>query len=198
MSPTGKFDGERIGASLAVLGVHLAFWWILTHATTVFVPSGATEDALQVTWIDPSPAPVVASAPAPSSIVRSPHVKVPLAAPSASVQDASAAKVPISMSAVFIDQGKRWAEAQARGDGFGRDPPARRNPALPGRQADTFRMRDPVSPLAVLRSIGKAFAGADYSTDPCPRIHENIAGLTPGGDGERLQEELRRQHAYCH
>jgi len=198
MSRTGKVDGERIAAWLAVLGVHLVFWWILTRATSVFVPFGTTVDALQVIWIDPPPVPAPAVASASSPVARNRKLKAPLAAPPDSVRDAPTAGVSVPMSAVFIDQGRRWAEARAGDDGFGRDPLAHRDPALPGRRADTFRMRDPVSPQAVLRRIGTVFAGTNYSTDPCPRIRENIAGLAPGGDGERLQEELRRQHAYCH
>ena len=102
-----------------------------------------------------------------------------------------------SLSAVFIEQGARLLEPSRDSGDFARDPLVHRDARLPGREAQTFRMREPLSPARVLRGIGVVFGGGDYTTDPCPRIRENIAGLGPGGDGTLLQEELRRLKAYC-
>ena len=203
----GKLDGERVVACVVVLGAHLLFWWALTRATAVFVAvdTDADTDALQVTWIDPPPAaPIVAAVATdatPSPPSRSHPRKPVLLAPAtpASIRDAPDAAPRAAMSAVFIEQGRQWIEAQADRAGFARDPLANRSARVPGRQADSFRMRKPISPQAVVNAVGSyLFAPPGYTTDPCAQINANIAGLGPGGDGALLQEELRRKRAYCH
>lgn len=218
MQSARKLDGERTIAYAVVLGVHLLFWWVLTRATSIFVAVDADAGALQVTWIEPPLAanvePVVADNPGKPSAQPVQDRKTPLqvaAPPDAALTTADTDTAPTtdmdtdtptastSMSAVFIEQGKRWAESRGDGDGFARDLLANRSASLPGRHADTFRMRKPISPQAVVNAVGRyLFAPPGYATDPCPQIRENIAGLGPGGDGALLQEELRRKRAYCH
>ncbi|MGV8931616.1 MAG: hypothetical protein ACOH1R_05830 [Luteimonas sp.] len=221
MRSAGKLDGERTIAYAVVLGVHLLFWWVLTRATSVFVAVDADAGALQVTWIEPPLAanvePVVADNAGKSSAQSGQDRRTPLqvvpppdaALTTSTNTDTDTDTAPTtptdtptastSMSAVFIEQGKRWAESRGDGDGFARDPLANRSASLPGRHAETFRMRKPISPQAVVNAVGRyLFAPPGYATDPCQQIRENIAGLGPGGDGALLQEELRRKRAYCH
>ena len=202
MTRTGEVDVDRVFACLVVLGTHLLLWWMLMRATTIFVSVDEGSDALQVSWIEPpAPMPVIPLATAMPAPPQRTGVGKPDVAAARAIdpdRDAASPQAQPSMSAVFIEQGRRLLDAQDDGDDFTRDPFASRNARLPGKQADTFRMRDPISPQAVLRRIGKVFGGAGYTTDPCPQIRENIAGLAPGGDSELLQEELRRQRAYCH
>jgi hypothetical protein len=38
-------------------------------------------------------------------------------------------------------------------------------------------MRPPPSPQRTLRMIGQLLGGPNYTTDPCPEIRQNLAGL---------------------
>lgn len=58
-------------------------------------------------------------------------------------------------------------------------------------------MREPISPASVVAGIGKLLGGPGYTTDPCPRIRDNIANLATGGPSELLDEELRRDRQLC-
>ena len=69
-------------------------------------------------------------------------------------------------------------------------------------EPDRFRMRKQISGKDVIEGTAQ-FLGLwppGYTTDPCPKIKRNIGGLmsdTRPVARELLNEELRRQQAYC-
>ncbi len=204
MGRTGGVDGDRVFACLCVLGVHLLFWTVLMRISQVPVPVGGQGDALQVTWIEPPVPPVP---PARSDVAG--RTTTPLAVtrrtdrasnqtkPGIETPRTAAPASNVPLSAVFIEQARRLPAPGDDADAFGPDPLAHRPAQLPGVQADTFRMRKPMSTERVLRFIGGLVAGPGYSTDPCPRIAGNIQVLSQEGDSALLQEELRRKRALC-
>lgn len=203
MGRTGEVEAGRVFACLFVLGAHLLFWWVLTLVSRgpAATAGAGTDDALQLIWIEP-PAPrppvppdAVERLPAPGTMPRQTR-RVPALADTPIAQtEASPRDVPLS--AVFIEQGRRLAVPAPDSDAFRPDPLAHRAARLPGVQADTFRMRTPMSPERVLRSIGMLLAGPGYTTDPCPRVASNIERLSQDGDSALLQEELRRKRQLC-
>lgn len=74
-------------------------------------------------------------------------------------------------------------------------------PLTGGANGGRFRMREPTSPKQTLeKTIGWLFAGPDYTTDPCPQIHDNVYGLLPDTSDEgrrRLAWELREYRERC-
>ena len=202
MGRTGKVDPGHVFACVFTILAHVFFWWMLTRK--IVLPAGETGRALQVTWIEPplpSPAPpateIRPDATRPAA-PRTPPARAP--APAGTRVEAHAApQAPgnAPMSAVFIEQGRQLSRAAIGADAFAADPLAHRAARLPGPGTDRFRMRQPVSPERVLRSIGALLAGPGYTTDPCPRVDDNIDRLSQSGDSELLQEELRRKRALC-
>jgi hypothetical protein len=79
------------------------------------------------------------------------------------------------------------------------DPKIRVSAPEPGqRELDPpTRMREPMTVAKVARGIDTLFASPDYSTDPCPRIHANLANLNTGGDRALVDEEVRRLRRLC-
>ena len=75
-------------------------------------------------------------------------------------------------------------------------------PSLSMSEPDRFRMRKQISGKDVIEGTAQ-FLGLwppGYTTDPCPKIKRNIGGLmsdTRPVARELLNEELRRQQAYC-
>ncbi len=203
MPRTWTVDHDRLAAGIAVVGAHAAFWWLLTRAAMVPITDDAQDDALQVRWIErpaiAAPVPTVAAgAPSPPRRPRGREAGPRATGPGPAPQhDAPATDTP--MSAVFIEQGHRLARGLAEGDAATADPFADRPAALPGHAGGTFRMREPPSLQGALRKIGQLVGGPGYSTDPCSRIRDNIAGLANGEGAERelLAEELRRKRALC-
>ena len=58
-------------------------------------------------------------------------------------------------------------------------------------------MRDPVTVADVANAISQLMGGPGYTTDPCPRVRQNIGALGSGGRSELLDEELRRLRKLC-
>ncbi len=61
-------------------------------------------------------------------------------------------------------------------------------------------MGEPPSPQRTLQAIGQMLAGPDYTTDPCPCIHDNVHGLlqdTRDDGRQRLAWELREHCERC-
>jgi hypothetical protein len=94
---------------------------------------------------------------------------------------------------VFIEQGRAWARQQHPPEDFARNPLTHRTVPRAEPRRDTFAMREPISPA----SVGKLLNGPDYTTDPCPRIRDNINNLATGGPSEQHDEELRRDRQLC-
>lgn len=209
MRQTAEFNFSKPLAWAAVLSAHLLFWWVLMRATHVMMDDGPYDTLasapLQVVWIDPpaSRDELDVAPPRPSALPAATAIERPPRA--AEAVDSATAVAPASpddletrsMSAVFIEQGRQLIGQEANEAGFEHDPLAHRVARLPGRPGERIRMHDPMSVAKVVRGIGVLFAGAAYTTDPCPQIRANIANLQTGGDGDLLQEELRRHGAYC-
>jgi hypothetical protein len=202
MREAGKLDRDRLVAVLVVVGAHAAFCWLLLRAAAVPPLPGAGNDALQVRWIDPPEREAAAKttrAPTPRSPApRRVEPRRPQPPSGAPMHDAPESDAP--MSAVFIEQGNRFAHDLVQGEAAaGADPFADRRAPLPGRAGGAFRMREPRSLQRTLRRVGQLVGGPGYSTDPCPRIRDNIASLANGEGAERelLAEELRRKNALC-
>lgn len=206
MAATGTIDRQRVAAWLVVAAVHAGLGWLLLRASIVRVPAGTLgDDALQLTWIEP-PSPADPGTPADRAApVRGMGRKPERRVVRAPIEGAAAPVVPqppapaAGLSAVFLEQARRLTHA-APGGAVAADPFANRDARLPGHEASAFRMREPRSLQGALRKVGALFGGAGYSTDPCPQIRKNVAALGNGEGSERelLQEELRRQRAYCH
>ena len=205
MGRTGEVDGGRVFAWLFVLGAHLVFWWVLTRKAVLPEPAGDADDALQVTWIEPSE---LSMAPAPTTAPDAPRrTPAPVRSPPArattrpTTPEAAPAAAPVpnrSMSAVFIEQARQPSGARDGGDTpFAPDPLAHRRAKLPGAGSDRFRMRAPPSIRGALLKIGAMAGGPGYTTDPCQRVASNIGELSQLGDSELLQEELRRKRDLC-
>ena len=198
---------ERAAASSAALALHVALGvWLLGWRDPAATPQGSDE-ALQVVWLERQrPAPPMVPPPAQAATAeRATSRTRNLSAASEPTRAAAATDAPPPsepvparpLSAVFVEQGRALAEAQ-HGHDFTRNPlvdrQAVRIDAAPGR----IRMRDPMTPAKVVARIGKVFGGANYETDPCPRIRENLGNLvTAGRDDKGLQEELRRHRQFC-
>lgn len=101
------------------------------------------------------------------------------------------------LSAVFIEQARQLRAAGDDAGALRRDALARLAARLPGRQANTFRMRAPPSIRGALRKIGAMAGGPGYTPDPCPRIADNLNALSQDGNNAQLQEELRRKRRLC-
>ncbi len=202
MGRTGRVDPGRVFACVFVIGAHLVFWSVLTRKIVLPVPAGDADEALQVTWIEPpqpSAPPASAAADRPDAPQAMPRRQRPAPAvpPDPAMQDTAAPSGRAPMSAVFIEQGRQLSRTRIDADAFAADPLVHRAAQLPGPGTDTFRMRTPISPERVLRAIGGLVGGPGYTTDPCPRVASNIGELSQLGDGELLQEELRRKRALC-
>lgn len=204
MRTARRFDTDHLAALSIALCVHAAIgtWAVLSSRTG---DDAIHADALQVTWIEPTPpvAPPVAATPEPATTPRPANPAAPRRiAATAPAASAEAEAMPTAtpepsrpLSAVFIEQGK----AVARGDtgtGFTRNPLTATAPTL-GDTSERIRMREAMTAAKVVAGIGQIFGGPGYTTNPCPRIRRNIAALGTGGDSELLQEEVRRHRQFC-
>lgn len=202
MERTGRVDPGHVFACVFAIVAHLFFWWMLTRK--IVLPAGETGGALQVTWIEPplpSPPPATAANRTDAARPAAPRTPAPRTPPPAErhveTQGTPSSPRNAPISAVFIEQGRQLSRSAIGADAFAADPLAHRAARLPGPGTDTFRMREPISPERVLRAVGALLAGPGYTTDPCPRVAENIDRLSQEGDSELLQEELRRKRALC-
>jgi hypothetical protein len=201
MHSTGRH--ERWLACGVVVLFHVLLGWIGLRAARVPVVAPA-RDALQVVWIQPravKPAQPRVAARSPAHIDPPRIAREPVAERARVVMRQQASPVPEAdvapdMSAVFIEQGRQWAAAQAPIDFSTQRSLGERNnplPTTPGR----FRMRPPPSPHAVLQKIGAMINGPNYAAGPCPQIEKNVAALAARGETLLLAEEVRRQRVNC-
>ncbi|MEZ0469067.1 hypothetical protein [Luteimonas salinilitoris] len=192
--------GDRALCMILVVALHFALgWWWWTWAPPE--PQHQPETALRIHWIEPPPRPPDASAPAKPAPRRPPAAAAAPSRRAMTVVELPPApgpaegRKPPPSAHDLLEQGRRWAGTQAGGHDFRRDP---LRPAAPAAQApERFRMRPPPSPAAVVEHIGRLVGGSGYTTDPCPQVRRNLAGLAPGGDSALLQEELRRLRQLC-
>lgn len=206
MRKPGRLDGsggERAVAWSLVVVVHVSLLWWLARPIEQDVHPDA--GALQIHWIErAAPIARVLRPRASPSPPRRQAARAPPPARSAQL-DAALPPGPVSqeverpqpMSAVFIEQGRRWAEAQAPIGDFSRNPFARREDLVAAVKADRFRMREAITPDRVVRQIAVLFGGPGYTTDPCPRVRGNLANLTTGTDRNLVEEEVRRLRRLC-
>lgn len=183
------------GACLFHAGLVL---WLLRTGGDHRGSAAAHDSPLQVTWIASTPA----ATPAPPVVAVAPHAPPappsshrPRIDPPVQIGPDPPPAASRTLSAVFLEQGKAIARAQSEID-FTRNPLTAKPKTLdvaPSR----FRTREPVSVASIANGIGQLFGGPGYTTDPCPRINENIAALGTGGDSELLQEEFRRHKQFC-
>lgn len=193
-------DHDGAWAALGVAVVFAVAAWVLLKRAPLPPPQRA-EPALDVVWIErlPSPPPPPRPAlPVPpreravaarSLLAEAPHPPREAPAPKAAADgERPAAVAP-------IDQVRDWARQQAPSADFAPDPLRKR--LRTQRTAERFRWSPPPAPADVVRAIGTLVGGPGYTTDPCPQVRENIARLSTGGHEALLQEELRRQAAFC-
>ena len=205
-----RIDMDRVLAWCCVLIAHLLAWWWLTRPQ-VAQPPGVEADGLDVVWIEPArqvaPEPPLADIPPQpaASAAATAHDEMgdrrsETLTPPSSTSTAEAVVDPDpspSLSAVFIEHGREWVQRQHPPGDFARNPLTHRTVPRAEPRRDKFAMREPVSPASVVASIGKLLGGPDYTTDPCPRIRDNITNLAIGGPSELLDEELRRDRQLC-
>jgi hypothetical protein len=200
-------DPDRVLAWCCLLVAHLIAWWWLTRPHAVPQPAIGS-DGLDVVWIEPvlpqTPKQMpIAGSPRPSSSApnsvrddtprrdQSAPVALPIADPPAEPETSR------PLSAVFLEQGRAWAQTQHQPDDFARNPLTRRTVPRADERRDRFVMREPITPASVVAGIGELFGGPGYTTDPCPRIRDNITNLATGGESAPLDEELRRDRRLC-
>lgn len=97
------------------------------------------------------------------------------------------------MTAIFLQQARDWADRHP--EGVQGDPFAKRNPPLPGRGAQRFRMREPPSPARVVAMVGVLF-GADGVTG-CTGIEDEIAGYASANDRAALERAMAYERQLC-
>lgn len=96
-----------------------------------------------------------------------------------------------------------WVDPAAQVMDFGSNPIQNRKPSLVSEEPHLrFKLRKSVSGKDVIEGVSKLIGlwPPGYTTDPCPEIRRNIGNLMSdaSGDGQdRMQEELRREQAYC-
>ena len=186
-------------AWLWVAAVHAGLFWLLVHQDQrTELRAGTMRMRLVFVSAPPVAAPEQASPARPRSSSRVParpparRPVVVLSAPT--VEDVGSATAPLAPD--LQGPAPPWTRAHAA-PSFQADPLRSRRAHLPGgERADAFRMKEPMSPARMLTAIARTFG----DKDPCPNIRSRVSGLlasTSDHDRELLQEELRRDRAYC-
>lgn len=200
-----RLDHEQLAVCCLVVVVHAAVLWLLTRQADPHTSRDTS--ALQVHWIErpriivPEPD---ADPPAPTAARERASILPPRAEPTRPADERAsepasreASEQPATLSIVVLEQARRWAEAQAPIGDFSRDPLAGRQYLVAGIKADRFRMREAITAAQVVRGIGTLFGGPAYTTDPCPRVRENLANLGTGSEHALVDEEVRRLRRLC-
>lgn len=206
MQPSTRVRGDRAAALLVALAVNVWAAWALSQAMRS--APGPHPDAviLQAVWLPrhvPEP-PAVASIPsrplATRTIQRRPQAPTPPDAvrPHAAAQGPSPTQPTDArpMSAVYLAQIRQVA-GEAMDDAIApQDPLANRIARLPGKAANRFRMREPMSPARAVAMAGRLFGGSDPG-EPCRSNRAEIAALATQGDSARLQQEVDVERRWC-
>ena len=101
------------------------------------------------------------------------------------------------MTAVYLQQARRWAQLQHHDTIMRADPFADRQVALPDRAGSRFRLSPELTLAGALAMAGKTFGGADYSSNDCERIRGRIVGLVAAGDEHAAQHDLDYERRHC-
>lgn len=199
MGRAGKPRGERVAAWMVVLIVHAVLGWMLLRLPTPVRKATASDSALDLVWIAAprSPSPTQRRSARAESASRSPRISrvTPLQrepAPS-TVPQANEPAAAQPLSADFIHRAVESAVREPPGT-FNADPFANRATRLPGRAANTFRMRTPPTLAERVAMVGKLFGGGD---DPCRSARDSINELSQAGDSRELQNALDYEKRFC-
>jgi hypothetical protein len=199
MEKAGKPRGDRIAAWTVVFIAHALLGWALTRLPAPTRDAMTTDSALDLVWVAvPRVVPSASQARArsaasglPASPSRSLPVRPEPSPPSTHEANEPAATQPLS--AVFIQQALERAVREPPGSPRA-DPFANRIARLPGRAANTFRMRPPPSLAERVAQVGKLFGGGD---DPCRSVSKSINELSQAGDSRDLQDALDYEKRFC-
>jgi hypothetical protein len=204
MSAEGR---SRAVAAAIVLVIHGAVTWVLLR-TPRHPGENADAPVLRVRWIESlrpappaSPRPT-ATRPSSSSLRLPPSLEAGRSPTSQASGQPPPEAVTSTPAPDYLAQGAAWATETAPAVDFRPGLTASRVPTLPGgTNGGQFRMREPTSPKRTLeKTVGWLFGGPNYTTDPCPRMHENVYGLLPDTSDEgrqRLAWELREYRERC-
>ena len=198
MRETGTLSRDRVVAGVVAVMLNVALFALLFRQVQWHGRPTPYTPPLQVVWIPtpiqmtPPMEPPPSAAPRPDATQPEPHAPTPSDTGSQTVpaSPVSAPEGARPLSAVLLQQVRRAAAAQV--EDFSRSPFANRPTQLPGRPADTFRMREPLTAARVVAGIGTLFGGSDYSEDACPELHRQVAqlGLTDSNADRRHALEL--------
>ena len=184
-------------AWLWVVAVHAGLFWLLVHQDQrTGLRGGAGTVRMRLVFVS---APPVAAPeqepPARPRLSSRPPPRRPVVVLSApTVEDAGPATAALAPD--LQGPAPPWTRVHAA-PAFQVDPLRSRRAHLPGgERPDAFRMKEPLSPARMLAVVARTFG----DKDPCPNIRSRVSGLlasTSDHDRELLQEELRRDRAYC-
>ncbi|HYM87323.1 MAG TPA: hypothetical protein VET30_11405 [Pseudoxanthomonas sp.] len=199
----------QFAAWVWVVVVHAGLFWLLIHQgresdvredgprlRLVFIAT-AQPDVLPDPAIQPSRRAPAMTAPAAPTRSRPSRARPSIMLPSpSSAQATDSTPDTAASTGALLEQGRQWTREQAP-PAFNTDPFRSRHAQLPGgERPDSFRMKEPLSPVRVVGFIARAFG----DRDPCPNNRSRLSGLlTATSEQERklLQEELRRDRDYC-
>lgn len=208
MRKTRKLYRDVVVAALASMLANAWIAWVLLSPPHYPV---ATDDVVLIVDFEPvtkhvdvprdaepsadarAHAPRVQHGPAPVRLSNRPEGTVS-APPSNPAEEAQESK-PASgqTTAVFLQQAREWGERNR--EDLKSDPFSKRTPALPGRSAQMFRLREPPSPARLVARIGVLF-GADGVTG-CTKIDDRVAGYANSGDRAALEMALEYERRLC-
>ncbi|MCY7354665.1 MAG: hypothetical protein LH470_06240 [Lysobacter sp.] len=206
MHGTRKWSGESMLAWVIVILLHAVLWRGLTRIDTPGLKQVEHTTRLQLVWIDREPPPIAAASTTIAAMaVRKPPIRArprdAEAVRDAAVipRDAAAPPQPVrSLSAVFLEQGRRHAQQLAEAERVPLDPFASRTGGFDAPAANRIRMKRQISPQDVVAAVGQyLFAPPGYEQDPCPQNQRNIRRLMTDLDPGAMQRELDYEREYC-
>ena len=198
---------SRAVAAVIVVLIHGAVTWVLVRPPGWPAGQNLQPPVLRVRWIEHThPALQASSSEAHVTPASSTPSSVPSPDPDGLAGSLDPTPRPSAMAIPastpdYLAQGAAWAAESALATDFQPGLTASRVPRLPGgASGGRFHMREPPPPQRTLQTIGRMLAGPDYTTDPCPRMHDNVHGLLPDASDEgrrRLAWELREYRDRC-
>lgn len=179
---------EALAAAACALAMHAWLAWGLDgllRGGSPTAPVVAPFEVLQVIWLAPRAMAPPPSAPVPRKRLQA--VVVATVRPRIHDIPVDSAPVPAPpaepLSAALVGQTRQWARQQAPLEFAGSDPLADRIAAIPGRPANRFRMRAPLSTADVVGFIGQTFGNG---ADPCVLNRADLAAYATGRDAKAM------------